>query len=286
MKLESVPCHICGEIKEFRLITKAKSLHSQEYFNVVTCKDCGLIFVNPRQDFEEKRASLESLDNVNYFEKTKERDDYIYETVLSDIDNITPKGKLLEVGCATGSLLRKAMGRGWEAYGVEINRNCARFARENNKLNVITGELQDAKFPSGYFDVVVMVHVIEHIYNPRELISEVNRILKQGGIVYMLTPNFSNYIVRFLKKIGVSRSIDELDPTGHPYMFTKYSLSKILEQSKFEVRYIDDGISLLSLKKKLADNGVSYLNKILKMLVSPMAKLGGGSSLKIIGQKI
>lgn len=286
LDLEYISCCIC-DIDDTRLIMKAKSLYSYDYFNIVRCKKCGLIYVNPRIKIEQKKENLKMLENVEYFEKSRLRDNLIYQNVLNEIESINKiKGKILDIGCATGGFLLKAKERGWETYGVEINKNCAKFARQKYNLNVFAGELEDAKFPSQYFDVVVMIHVIEHLYNPLTVIIEIYRILKERGLLYIITPNFNNYIVKFAKKLGYLKEVDKIDPTGHPYMFTKYSLKILLARGGFNILNIKDGITLLRCKRKLLSNNFRFLNYPVSLLLTSINKLGGGSSICAVCRKL
>jgi len=114
------------------------------------------------------------------------------------------------------------------------------------------------------FDVVVMIHSIEHLYNLRKDIKKISDMLKKNGTIYIMTPNFKNYLINGLQKIKlISKNIDRLDPTGHPYMFTIKTLTKILTDNGFKIIRCTAGISGNFLLKK---------NKFLYIVLQPLFK--------------
>jgi len=82
-------------------------------------------------------------------------------------------------------------GVGWQAEGVELNRQSAAFCRSSG-LTVHHGDLASARFPSASFDVITARHVIEHIPTPHQFMAELARLLKPGGCLVVETPNFSS----------------------------------------------------------------------------------------------
>src|SRR5262249_48215590 len=104
--------------------------------------------------------------------------------------------KLLDVGCALGFMLDEATQAGWDAQGVESSQFAGQYARERTGCNGFAGTLQDAKFPDGSFDVLTLMDVIEHVPEPAQLLGEVFRVLRPGGVIYIVTPNFNSLFVR------------------------------------------------------------------------------------------
>jgi len=90
-------------------------------------------------------------------------------------------GQMVDVGCATGTFLEGMRQRGWQVQGVELIPEAANYARQRLGLEVFTGTLEAAKFPDASFDLVTMWDVLEHVYDPRQALQEVQRILKPGG---------------------------------------------------------------------------------------------------------
>ena len=131
----------------------------------------------------------------------------------------TPGGKVLEVGCGNGNLLKNLQRLGWQVQGVEPDRNAAKIA-ESRGLPVRCGELAEQDFPPHSFDAIVMSHVIEHIADPIAFLQACRRLIKPGGRLIMLTPNMNAIGHRWF-----GRDWLHLDPPRHLNLFTQESLA-------------------------------------------------------------
>ncbi len=96
-------------------------------------------------------------------------------------------GRLLDIGCNEGRGLKIYSRNGFRAEGLELNETAARVARERG-FTVHTCLLQEF-LPSHPYDVVVLSNVLEHSLNPREMLADVRRILKDDGQVWISCPN-------------------------------------------------------------------------------------------------
>lgn len=97
-------------------------------------------------------------------------------------------GNFLDVGCGGGSYLYRLQQWGWNVFGVEPSPDGAAQARSLG-LNVHEGELEQATFPTAFFDVVRLHHVLEHLSEPSRTLREIKRILRPNGVVYVTVPN-------------------------------------------------------------------------------------------------
>jgi 2-polyprenyl-3-methyl-5-hydroxy-6-metoxy-1,4-benzoquinol methylase len=99
-----------------------------------------------------------------------------------------PGGRLLDIGCGVGALVETLGHLGWNAEGIDTDEEVVAVCRARG-LRVSLGTLEEQRYPDNHFDVVTMMHVIEHVPDPVGTLREVHRILKPGGRVLMLTPN-------------------------------------------------------------------------------------------------
>jgi len=142
-----------------------------------------------------------------------------------------PGGKLLELGCGGGDLLSSFSAHGWEAEGLDVDPK----AIENGKrkgLNVRLGKIEDLRYPANHFDAIVMVHVIEHIHDPRRLFEECRRILKPGGQLSFVTPNCGSFLHRVF-----GRAWFPLEPPRHLHIFSVDAITKLLREAGFETAH-------------------------------------------------
>jgi SAM-dependent methyltransferase len=94
---------------------------------------------------------------------------------------------VLEVGCATGELLNEVFRGNCQTTGLDVNG----FALEKVPLGIKTVEADaDDGLPFGHaeFDVAIALHVLEHVKNPAFVFSELNRVLRPGGVAFVAVP--------------------------------------------------------------------------------------------------
>ena len=99
-----------------------------------------------------------------------------------------PKGRLLDIGCGGGFMMRLAKLVGWEVVGLEIDPDAVKFARSKD-LNVIEGGVDALKDIDGHFDCVICSHVLEHVYQPDALLNSIKNILREDGTLLLSLPN-------------------------------------------------------------------------------------------------
>lgn len=112
------------------------------------------------------------------------------------------QGRALEVGCGLGHLLSWLTDR-YQVYGTDINA----WALQQAQRNVPQGSFALASaedlgaFPAGSFQIVIAKHVVEHLHQPRQALSEMSRVLAPGGVLLLATPNLDSPM-RAWKKEG------------------------------------------------------------------------------------
>ncbi len=201
------------------------------------------MFVSPDKYFVRRETSKESVFEENYWKVTIDPDgmerkraderDRILEDVKNDLAyiNALPPGRILDVGCGIGFFL-SGINDDWEKHGVEISK----FAGEQAKkwAEIFIGPLHDAKYESDSFDVVVLMHVLEHLEDPVSIIKEINRVMKPGGKIVLGTPDFDCHLARHF-----GEHFRMLHDQTHISLFSNESVFRLLRDHGFEVEHVD-----------------------------------------------
>ena len=107
-------------------------------------------------------------------------------------DDDTSKMSLLDVGASTG-IIDDVLSRHFaEVVGIDIDTEAIYYAEEtftSDKLNFRAGDAMSLEFPDSSFDVVLCAHVYEHVPDADQMMDQIYRVLKPGGICYFSAGN-------------------------------------------------------------------------------------------------
>jgi SAM-dependent methyltransferase len=223
--LEYVKCGLCGA-DDTRLVT------IEDSFKIVECKRCGLVYLNPRpkeEDLSEFYDDFFLTDEVSVSQWTRLMSK-VYEETKKNIERKYSSGKLLDMGCGLGLFLKLWDLKKWELYGIDISKKAVEYAKSKG-LDVKGGSLEKTNFSNGYFDVITMFYVLEHLPNPLKVLREARRILKEDGLLVIRVPQ-SISAERFLRFFGVRRNL--FHPPMHLYDFSTKILKEFLLKAGFK----------------------------------------------------
>lgn len=123
--------------------------------------------------------------------------------------------RVLDNGCGRGEFLDAFGQLGLEAYGTDVSDYC-------KEARVVDLNTQALPFEDDFFDMVFTKSVLEHIENVEYYIAEMHRVLKKGGILVIMVPDWETQYLIFYQ-----------DPTHiHPY--TKKSVERLLGMCGFQ----------------------------------------------------
>jgi 2-polyprenyl-3-methyl-5-hydroxy-6-metoxy-1,4-benzoquinol methylase len=142
---------------------------------------------------------------------------------------LTKNAKLLEIGCGSGEALLEMSKLGWQVQGLDFDETAVLSAREKG-LSVQCGELRQKSYSNDSFDAIYMNHVIEHVYEPKELLEECFRLLKPSGYLVIVTPNTES-----LGHRTFNSSWRGLEPPRHLHIFNSNNLSQVLLSCNFKI---------------------------------------------------
>ena len=143
---------------------------------------------------------------------------------------LPPGARVLDVGCGRGVVLNPLAERGFEVAGVEITSEAAVGLDPRVELRVAE-RLAEAAFPEAHFDQIIVWHVLEHLADPFEMLTECHRLLRPGGRLIVAVPNYSSLQARWS-----GWGWFHLDPPRHLHHFSLDGLRRIASRSGFRVR--------------------------------------------------
>jgi len=238
--MEEINCNLCGaNDTELVYVEKDRLMKLPGAFRLVRCKQCGLLYINPRPTREEIKYyypreygpyNITPQDEPSWI--TRLDHSYGYWKRARLVKAAHPQGgRILDVGCAMGNFLQMMTRFGsWELYGLDISAGATQYARERYGLSVFTGELAEAGYPDSYFDVVTMWDVMEHVHDPASTLTEVHRILKPGGLFLLRVPNVDTWDARLFGPYWVG-----YDAPRHLFVFSPATLRSLLRKAGFQV---------------------------------------------------
>lgn len=130
-------------------------------------------------------------------------------------------GKFLEIGCGRGDFLNAFYSYGLDCYGVDIEKKNIEIS---SAIDVRQCDLTKEKLPfaDNSFDTVYHKSLIEHLLDPQNLMEETYRVLKDGGRLIILTPDWQSQMRVFYEDFT------------HRRPYTKEALSDLLEMCGFK----------------------------------------------------
>lgn len=218
------------------LSKNSRFIANKNSYDLYRCENCGSIFVWPLPDDYSRVYSSDYFSGatkgygyVNY-DQDKSAMSEVFECYLNKIEKALPrKGNLLDVGAATGYFLELAQKRGWVTAGVEISEHAAEIGRRKG-LNIKTGKIEDTGFSPASFEVITLWDVIEHLPNPKEIFQICHRLLKNGGVIAINTPDAGSLTSKILGKRWPL-----LVPPEHLIIFPKKILIGLLAKNGFQI---------------------------------------------------
>lgn len=230
-------CPVCGA-ENARDYLKCKDFTvSQAEFTIVKCASCGFLFTNPRPTKEEIGPYYQSSAYISHSNSKKG----LFDSAYQFIRTIAIKNKvkliqksigrssginLLDIGCGTGEFLAGCQQVGWSVKGVEPSPEAKKQAESNHALSV-EGE-EWLQTTTERYDVITLWHVLEHVHDLNERVSQLSRLLDNSGILIIAVPNNT---AKDAEIFGGNWAA--WDVPRHLYHFTPQSVKALLKKHGF-----------------------------------------------------
>ena len=225
-KNDMVKCLICKSADVIEHM-EAKDYVTEERFKVYLCKSCGVGFTQPQPK------------DINRYYQTNYRR---YATpvkwllqllyglrIKSWVRQLGCSGRALEIGCGSGWMLKALHNQGWNVMGLERTEEEAKFASSVTGLQVLSGSLDIIK-PEPKYDLILLFNVLEHVVDPRIMLRQCSRLLKEGGTIILSMHNLDSWQAHITGPYWF-----HLDVPRHLFHFSQQSLANALELEGLEL---------------------------------------------------
>ena len=263
-------CNFCRS-KDNKIIHRYTRLKRN---NILKCKKCGLVFLETKKSKKEiesfynkkyrkskdlpKKSAEEMFNNPTVRYDCKNR----IEWIKKNYGNLKGK-KVIEIGSSSGHFLATLSSAGAKAIGLELTDSYSNYARSLGFV-VYSKPLEIMSFKNK-FDLVVIFHTLEHVFDATSILQAIYRSLKKGGVFMGEVPNQDDWRLKIFDNEVVKRF--HYDPY-HCYYFSPATLNSYLKKCGFDnvvLQTVERYNSLVQLKRILSGKyNQSDLDRILR----------------------
>jgi SAM-dependent methyltransferase len=216
----SVGCRLCGS-RRYRIVCSEREIAAQHAFlqsfyrsrwsrqdtatatdrikftqdyatAVVACEECGLLYRNPRPAAQAVTDAYQTEHyDQQYLRAELQTQQAWAQSKVPFVAKYLAKStrpRVLEIGSFVGGFLLEGLKQGWDMIGVDPGRDVAAFCRERG-LPVFEGTVENARFPLGSFDAIVVWNTFDQLPDPRPLLEQAVVLLRNGGVLVIRVPN-------------------------------------------------------------------------------------------------
>lgn len=283
----SPTCPICHSIK-YKVLGNPKLPKNnlqrfiRHNYKVIKCYNCNFYYVNPKIDIEIEEWSHfyndEYFPNLNNWHHNRRIKDI--KSRVSKLDSFTAKGSknFLDIGCGEGYTLIESNKREFKTFGIDISDNRISEVKNLN-ITFYAGDLLKANFPNSFFDIIYMDSVLEHLVDPFSYLLEINRVIKNDGVIYIGVPNedslfdkFRSLVFKIMYNGRVASQIKPFLPPFHVSGFNKKSLKLIIEKAGFNLIELNNFATRFEFRK-YATNTIGFWIHLVTLPLELMAIL-------------
>lgn len=238
--MKQIACGICGRADRrvvyeatigARPPSGARLDPYEAHYQINRCLGCGLVYSSPIFDRHEVEALYAESPHGNVVageEGNVRRTMRHYYRLARPF--LPGRHRILDIGCDVGFLLDIAREDGFqELYGIEPVPTAARVAATVPGA-VVSGEFyEQVVYPAGHFDLISLVHVLDHLIDPLEALARALVQLRPGGIIFGVVHNAGSLLARVLG--------ERFPPYNlyHHYFFSRDTLQLLFERAGLEV---------------------------------------------------
>lgn len=210
-------------------------------WTLAVCGGCGQYFTSPTPS----EAELEGFYAGDYHAALRRAGGAEgafgekYRRYVETLGRHLKSGRIMDVGCGTGLLVRMLRDGGYDAEGVELNAESAAWGRQHYGVRIHSRALERCGFAARSLDAVLMTDVLEHTRHPGEFLRGVARLVRPGGVVFVTFPDIASVESRYQRMLARALRREWLWGTCHVplhvWEFTRATAEACFRSAGFRV---------------------------------------------------
>jgi SAM-dependent methyltransferase len=258
---------------------------------VMKCKNCGLIYSNP-QPIPLDLSMHYDMPVTEYYsgyflnvaeEGLQYKGELDFVRIFKEHYKGIGKPKVLDLGCGIGSTLSKYQKEGFDIYGLEPSHTFFEKSKEylgEDFRKVQNVPFEKADYSAEQFDFIYSFNVLEHVYDPNEMIVQALKWLKPGGLFGLIMPSsawLTSKIYNFYYGLRGTDLVTNISPMHNPFHLYEFGKKSFFENARIN-NYKIHKINVVATD--------THLPKFLDFILLPiMRATSTGLRLEVIIQK-
>ena len=233
MNVHYTACPVCSSSSILPLLKVKDYTVSGKLFEIWQCSDCTLRFTQDVPDEASITPFYKSEDYISHTNTHKGVINQLYKKVrtitLKQKASLVKKatgisnGKLLDIGCGTGSFLHTMKGEGWSITGIEPDDTARSAAQSLYGIEPLSPNQLFAQ-PTDSFQAITMWHVLEHVHSLHEYVAHLKTLLAKNGKLFIAVPNYTSFDADIYRHAWAA-----YDVPRHLYHFTPEAMTALMK---------------------------------------------------------
>jgi len=209
---------------------KITDSHYGSLWTFFSCCNCRFVFSNPFIPGEHITEFYAQLEDREYSEEAEGRAKN-FKTLLKRLKRLKPGNTLLDIGAASGIFLDLAQKEGYHIEGIEPSEYLVKEAEIRCGIHLFKGTMENysQSKPGKTFSVITLLDIIEHLVEPDDFMTKLDRLIEENGFLVIVTPDISSLAARVTGNRWWHFRI------AHINFFNRESLGYLLQKHDYEI---------------------------------------------------
>ena len=275
-------CPVCQSDQIYSVFEVQDYTVSLEEFEVMHCRSCTARFTQNIPDIHDISRYYKSEEYISHTNTHKGLINQLYQRVrvqtMKQKAAIVKKhtglvtGNLLDIGSGTGTFLNTMRGKGWSVAGLEPDADARELAASEYGIHANPSHLLFSMDPES-FDAVTLWHVLEHVHGLHDYLSQIKKVLKKEGVLFVAVPNYTSKDATSYGKYWAG-----YDVPRHLYHFSPQSMKTLIEKHGMTISAMlpmwFDSFYVDMLSSKYKTGRINYISAGLHGLASNINAIG------------